>query len=42
LDHAVRCCAGVCEPEVAVAEQARKVRLMCDATVGMPQPRSSP
>lgn len=29
--HAVWCCADVCEPEVDVAEQARKVRLTCDA-----------
>ena len=29
--HAVWCCADVCEPEIDVAEQARKTRLMCDA-----------
>jgi hypothetical protein len=29
--HAVWCCADVCEPEVDVAEQARKVQLICDA-----------
>jgi hypothetical protein len=29
--HAVWCCADVCEPEIEVAEQARKTRLMCDA-----------
>ena len=29
--HAVWCCADVCEPEVDVAEQARKVRVMCAA-----------
>lgn len=29
--HAVWCCADVGEAEVEVAEQARKVRLMCDA-----------
>jgi aminoglycoside phosphotransferase (APT) family kinase protein len=28
--HAVWCCADVCEPEVEVAEQARKTRLMCE------------
>jgi hypothetical protein len=27
--HAVWCCADVCEPEVEVAEQARRTRLMC-------------
>lgn len=32
--HAVWCCADVCEDEVDVAEQARKVRLMCDAYGG--------
>jgi aminoglycoside phosphotransferase (APT) family kinase protein len=31
LAHGVWCCADVCEPEVPVAEQARKVKLMCDA-----------
>jgi hypothetical protein len=31
LAHAVWCCADVCEETVAVAEQARKARLMCDA-----------
>ena len=29
--HAVWSCADVCEPDIPVAEQARKVRLMCDA-----------
>jgi aminoglycoside phosphotransferase (APT) family kinase protein len=29
LAHAVWCCADVCEEEVEVSEQARKVRLMC-------------
>lgn len=29
--HAVWCCADVCEPHVPVTEQARKLRLMCDA-----------
>jgi aminoglycoside phosphotransferase (APT) family kinase protein len=29
--HAVWCCADVCEDEVDVPEQARKVRLMCEA-----------
>ena len=29
--HAAWCCADVCEPDIPVAEQARKVRLMCDA-----------
>jgi aminoglycoside phosphotransferase (APT) family kinase protein len=29
--HAVWCCADVCEEEVEVSEQARKVRLMCVA-----------
>jgi Phosphotransferase enzyme family len=29
--HAVWCCADVAEPEVPVAEQARRVRVMCDA-----------
>jgi aminoglycoside phosphotransferase (APT) family kinase protein len=29
--HAVWCCADVCEPDIPVAEQAHKVRLMCDA-----------
>jgi aminoglycoside phosphotransferase (APT) family kinase protein len=32
--HAVWCCADVCEEEVDLAEQARKVRLMCDAYGG--------
>jgi aminoglycoside phosphotransferase (APT) family kinase protein len=31
LAHAVWCCADVCEDEVEVPEQARKLRLMCDA-----------
>lgn len=31
LGHAVWCCADVCETDVEVSEQARKVRLMCDA-----------
>jgi aminoglycoside phosphotransferase (APT) family kinase protein len=31
LGHAVWCCADVAEPAVPVAEQARKVRRMCDA-----------
>jgi aminoglycoside phosphotransferase (APT) family kinase protein len=29
--HAAWCCADVCEPDIPVAEQARNVRLMCDA-----------
>jgi Phosphotransferase enzyme family len=29
--HAVWCCADVCEPDIPVADQARKVRLICDA-----------
>lgn len=29
--HAVWCCADVCEDEVDVSEQARKVRLLCDS-----------
>jgi hypothetical protein len=29
--HAVWCCADVCEPDIPLAEQARKVRLMCHA-----------
>jgi hypothetical protein len=29
--HAVWCCADVCQADVEVPEQARKVRLMCDA-----------
>ena len=29
--HAVWCCADVCEPEVEVAEQAHKTRLMCES-----------
>jgi aminoglycoside phosphotransferase (APT) family kinase protein len=31
LGHAVWCCADVAEPSVPVAEQARKLRRMCDA-----------
>lgn len=31
FSHAVWCCADVCEEGVDVREQARKVRLMCDA-----------
>jgi len=31
LGHAVWCCADVAEPAVPVAEQARKLRRMCDA-----------
>jgi aminoglycoside phosphotransferase (APT) family kinase protein len=31
LAHAVWCCADVAEPQVPVAQQARKARLMCDA-----------
>jgi hypothetical protein len=29
--HAVWCCADVCEHEIQVGEQARKIRLMCEA-----------
>lgn len=29
--HAVWCCADVCEPDVEVAEQSRKTRLMCES-----------
>jgi hypothetical protein len=29
--HAVWCCADVCEPDIPLADQARKVRLICDA-----------
>lgn len=29
--HAAWCCADVCEPDIPIAEQARKVRLMCHA-----------
>jgi aminoglycoside phosphotransferase (APT) family kinase protein len=31
LAHAVWCCADVCEEQVETVEQARKLRLMCDA-----------
>ena len=31
LAHAVWCCADVCEKQVETVEQARKLRLMCDA-----------
>lgn len=39
LAHAVWCCADVCEPEIALEEQALKTRLMCEA-YGWTQPAS--